>query len=161
MNPKHISRLIRHDDGTPLHTLAATPSDIADFAVKLTDESHRKVVARVVRGEKCRTAKALFDEFAAAWQFPPYFGKNWDALDECLADLSWLPAEAYVLFITEGSLLLADEKPQVLNLFVEIVEGIARERNSASFHIVFQAEKVDETKLTERLKLTGAKFDTL
>lgn len=29
------------------------------------------------------------------FQFPEYFGRNWDAVDECLADLSWLPAKGY------------------------------------------------------------------
>jgi len=36
---------------------------------------------------------------ASALQFPDYFGHNWDALDECLADLGWLDAEGFVLAI--------------------------------------------------------------
>src|SRR5262245_41285350 len=46
-----------------------------------------KRVARVVRGVKCSTATKLFDEFAAALQFPDYFGENWDAFSDCFADL--------------------------------------------------------------------------
>ena len=56
-----------------------------------------------------RTLDALFDEMAAAFQFPYYFGENWDALDECLADLSWLPAAGYVILIRESSEVLALE----------------------------------------------------
>jgi len=34
---------------------------------------------------------------AKVLHFPSYFGSNWDALNDCLTDLSWLDAEGYVL----------------------------------------------------------------
>ena len=34
---------------------------------------------------------------ARALRFPAYFGRNWDAFEECITDLSWLPAAGYVL----------------------------------------------------------------
>ncbi len=56
-----------------------------------------------------RTKQGLFQELAAALNFPSYFGKNWDALDECLSDLEWLPAAGYIIFISEAGELLADD----------------------------------------------------
>ncbi|MCK9356944.1 MAG: barstar family protein [Dehalococcoidia bacterium] len=35
---------------------------------------------------------------ATALRFPAYFGMNWDALHDCLTDLSWQPAAGYVLY---------------------------------------------------------------
>jgi len=32
-----------------------------------------------------------------ALAFPSYYGQNWDAFEECLNDLSWLPAAGYVI----------------------------------------------------------------
>lgn len=36
---------------------------------------------------------------AAALGFPAWFGRNWDALADCLGDLSWWPASGYVLLL--------------------------------------------------------------
>jgi len=30
-------------------------------------------------------------------EFPGYAGKNWDAFEECVTDLSWAEAEGYVV----------------------------------------------------------------
>jgi hypothetical protein len=36
---------------------------------------------------------------AGALRFPDWFGGNWDALADSLADLAWLPAPGYVLLL--------------------------------------------------------------
>jgi barstar (barnase inhibitor) len=80
-----------------------------------------------VRGSRSVTTGGLFQEFAAAFHFPTYFGYNWSALDECLADLSWLRAEAYVLNITQASLLLSRESSEERQLFAKVLCRIANE----------------------------------
>ncbi len=45
---------------------------------------------------------ALFAALARALEFPAYFGRNWDAVDECLRDLEWLGANRVVL-VVEGA----------------------------------------------------------
>lgn len=39
----------------------------------------------------------LFASMARALEFPAWFGANWDALEDCLGDLSWRPGEGHVL----------------------------------------------------------------
>ena len=39
----------------------------------------------------------LLRSVAFSLGFPSYFGGNWDALDECIRDLSWLPEGDVVL----------------------------------------------------------------
>lgn len=41
----------------------------------------------------------LLRALAAGLKFPSYFGYNWDALEECLNDLSWLGAAANVVLL--------------------------------------------------------------
>lgn len=44
------------------------------------------------------TTKATFlRRCAQVMEFPSYFGQNWDAFEECLRDLTWLPARGYLL----------------------------------------------------------------
>jgi hypothetical protein len=39
----------------------------------------------------------LFDRMARALAFPDWFGRNWDALEDLLGDLSWRKGEGHVL----------------------------------------------------------------
>jgi hypothetical protein len=50
---------------------------------------------RVAFSDKAQLLKNL----AVALGFPDWFGHNWDALEDCLTDLSWRDASAHVLLI--------------------------------------------------------------
>jgi RNAse (barnase) inhibitor barstar len=41
----------------------------------------------------------FFKQMARSLRFPAYFGMNWDALNDCLTDLSWKPAAGYVIVL--------------------------------------------------------------
>jgi hypothetical protein len=45
--------------------------------------------------------EALLKNLAAALEFPQWFGGNWDALEDCLSDLSWRKAAGHVLLFEE------------------------------------------------------------
>ncbi|MDR2241109.1 MAG: barstar family protein [Zoogloeaceae bacterium] len=47
-----------------------------------------------------RDKDALLDRIAETLSFPDWFGHNWDALADCLGDLSWLPAHGYFILLT-------------------------------------------------------------
>lgn len=49
------------------------------------------------------TAKPAFmDRCARALGLPDYFGRNWDALADCLGDLSWVPPARGRLVVVTG-----------------------------------------------------------
>jgi len=48
---------------------------------------------------------ALLERFAVALAFPDWFGANWDALEDCLCDLSWRRGDGHVLVLRGGEAL--------------------------------------------------------
>jgi len=123
---------------------------------------------RTIQGKKCRTPSGLFNEFARALAFPDYFGHNWDALEECLADLEWLPAKGYILLITDTQAVLP-EAEEDYDTLLEILDdageawskGHTAEGRSAPFHVVFIIDEQDKSKRThwelEEFSLTDSK----
>ncbi len=52
--------------------------------------------------------EALMTRIAQALAFPQWFGGNWDALEDCLGDLSWSKAAGHVLLFEGAADLPAD-----------------------------------------------------
>jgi hypothetical protein len=125
-----------------LHLSVASPKEFGAYAFRLNYEKGSEFAVRVVRGNKMLRLDDLYDEFAAAFQFPDYFGGNWAAFDECLADLEWLPARGYVLLVSNAIEVLSEEPEKQFAMFVRILSGIceewARAKTPKSFHVLFQ-----------------------
>lgn len=51
----------------------------------------------VLDGDAITDKSSLLRACADALAFPAYFGHNWDALADCLTDLSWLPAPGHAI----------------------------------------------------------------
>jgi RNAse (barnase) inhibitor barstar len=82
---------------------------------------------------------ALLRAVAAALAFPEWFGENWDALEDCLTDLSWRPGGHVVL--VEGHERLPGE---VSRTFVEILASAAgfwAARGTAFFAVFVDAQQ--------------------
>jgi len=111
-------------------------------------------VRKVLRGGKCRTSAGLFAEFARALDFPDYFGHNWDALEECLADLEWLPAKGYVLLLTEAEQVLPDNEEDYAT-FLEVLSDAGEawgsgqaglgSRKATPFHTIFSVSEQEKS----------------
>jgi len=147
-----------------VHMIYCPEREVDNFSLSVPSSSG--VVVRIIRGKRCNTIKGFFQEWAAALQFPYYFGENWGAFDECINDLEWLPAKSYVIFVTHIDCVLPDSKED-FRIFTEILKDSASEwRNSVEvtaqsgriitpFHIIFHSEPENENNARNRLKEAG------
>ncbi|MFH8345357.1 barstar family protein [Streptomyces sp. NPDC018045] len=68
------------------------------------------------------TGKAEFmDRCARALRLPDWFGRNWDALADCLADLSWCPADRGRVLVVCGWQQYAAAAPDDWSIAEEII----------------------------------------
>ena len=71
----------------------------ADYIVALLSKAGWR--GFYIEGEVVKSKEDFLRVAGAAMSFPDYYGHNWDAFDECITDLSWLPAKGYVLIYQE------------------------------------------------------------
>lgn len=71
---------------------------------------------------KVRSKNQLLDAFAKALNFPDRFGKNWDALNDCLSDLEWLGDEGRVVILANCQ-AFATSHEEDFALLLELLEG--------------------------------------
>jgi hypothetical protein len=74
--------------------------------------------------EGCQDKAGFLERIAAALGFPSWFGDNWDAFYDCLADLSWRPGNGWVL-ILENVHDLRLAAPDVLDTALAIMGDAA------------------------------------
>lgn len=84
---------------------------------------HRKEIELVLDGEKLKNKEQLLRALKEGLCFPDCFGFNWDALQDCITDLSWLQGIVKVnVVIKNSSKLLNDEEDSSLQVFLDIMD---------------------------------------
>jgi hypothetical protein len=141
MNPYSI-------DKPHLHVFAGTTAELDQYAYKLRFDAGTKAAVRVLRGANMQRMEGFYDELAAVLQFPLYFGRNWAAMDECLADLEWLPSDAYLLIFADAPSVLKSAGEGDAEAFFKLLArisnewaegsslGVGFERKPTPFHVV-------------------------
>ena len=65
--------------------------------------------------------QAILKSISEALAFPEWFGRNWDALEDCLGDLSWRPQGGHVLLFDD--IALGDE----LGILIDVLGSVAEQ----------------------------------
>jgi hypothetical protein len=66
--------------------------------------------------------EALLERLAQALAFPAWFGGNWDALEDCLTDLSWRAGEGHVFLLEGHGELPADDLGVLIDVLATVAE---------------------------------------
>jgi len=66
--------------------------------------------------------EALLAKLALDLGFPAWFGGNWDALEDCLADLSWRVGDGHVLLVQGSGDLPLDDLGVLIDVLASSAE---------------------------------------
>ncbi|WP_282703321.1 barstar family protein [Streptomyces sp. CC219B] len=109
------------------------------------------------------TEQGIYAAFAEALQFPGYFGRNWDAMVDCLDDLCGAVTRGVgiAVVIDEADRLLGTEH---FPLFVSVLcqgadransdvdlDGVPQDRPAVAEHFVLQFSEFDPEEITRRV----------
>jgi Barstar (barnase inhibitor) len=130
------------------HVLVDIGAVLPGFAVRRLD------------GGQCVTKDALLRTIARTLPLPAHFGVNWDALEDSLTDLEWLPAAGYVLVITEADRLLAGSAADY-RTFVAILENVGAEWGRPRSGVVSRPPRPFHTLMTVSAAQVGARREWL
>ena len=110
-----------------------------------------------------RTCDGMFQEFAAALQFPYYFGNNMNAFRDCMTDLDWLDGSSFTIVIFDAHLVMCNEASDDRDAFwktvteicavwaVPVEEGQPWDRPAKPLHFLLQGSEVDGQALMRQL----------
>ncbi|MFF0309137.1 barstar family protein [Streptosporangium sp. NPDC004379] len=96
----------------------------------------------VVDGRACRTRAAFFEEAARALRLPDHFGRNWDALTDCLRDVGEVR-----LIVEHAEELLGAEPPEQFAVLLAVLAGAAE----AGLTTVLHTDPAKKPLLRERI----------
>jgi hypothetical protein len=126
-----------------IHVVACEERDIDDIAIR----PPKGTVVRIMRGSRCDTKAHMFQEWAAAFQFPGHFGNNWDAFEDCVNDLGWLPGTHAIAIVTRADKIL----PRSAKDFSMLLSILLAAQGAMGLRVVMQCEPGRQDILRNRI----------
>ncbi len=72
-------------------------------------------------GKSIADEESFFNTAKTVMRLPGYFGYNWDAFEECINDLSWIPAQGYI-FIYDNTSVFFSKHPKDAEILTGILD---------------------------------------
>jgi RNAse (barnase) inhibitor barstar len=106
-----------------------------------------------IDGKNIERKEQLLNAFATALRLPKHFGHNWDALEECLAEMDWVDADGVVIYYDHIDGLLAAHPDQFETLVEICRDAVASwKEDGTPFIVIFSGAKAPKgvSKLKEK-----------
>jgi RNAse (barnase) inhibitor barstar len=81
----------------------------------------------VLNGSNCKSLQAFLKEIGRTFKFPSYYGRNLNALNDCLNDLSWINKPNYLLCIINSKDFLIKESNETKEHILQFLERISKQ----------------------------------
>ena len=134
---------ILHGASGGVHVITCEEHDLDDVVLTVP----KGMMARVVRGQRCVSKERTLQEWAAALQFPSYFGNTWDAFEDCVNDLEWLDAGRIVVIVTRSDeMLLRSPKD-----FATLLDILVAAEKETSLRVAFHCNPGSADELRRRI----------
>ena len=108
------------------------PSGIYKLPSRTSIESVRHAAEKAgmhfayVDGKEVSDKSSFIQATGAALEFPGYSGKNWDAFEESMNDLSWAPSDnGYVILIDKAGVFEAAQ-PRAFKTALDILGDVSK-----------------------------------
>ncbi len=82
-----------------------------------------------IDGKKARTLRGFYPRIAKILHFPDYFGKNLDALFDCLTSLETVGLQEVVLLIKHSDQFLDKEKDEKRRAALQVLKDAEKAEN--------------------------------
>jgi hypothetical protein len=159
------SRILSSPDIAQYIIIESDSVSLSYFADYLKNFYRKDCIVYFIRGKKCKSLSSLFDEWAAALQFPVYFGENLHAFKDCLGDLPRRNPTDHIIVIMNSNDLL-EEDCECLSDFLEIItnvpvnwEKMFPEQSTMQFKMVFHESKEQVENLKNKLQSLNVAYD--
>lgn len=118
----------RHTVPNSIADVYASEDEMNLFLARI--EAGDRWTSRIIDSNGCKTKNGLFVEAASALGFPDYFGKNWDAFQECMNDREeWLSPGNYLLVFTDADQLLCSDTEKNFETLMNVLTRATKDWN--------------------------------
>lgn len=113
-----LEQRFREPRKSAVYKLTEEPAEF-EAAVRAAELALFRIDARAAR-----TRSAVLGLISRTLSFPSWFGRNWDALEDCLTDLSWIEGPGLVIVI-DGFSTYAKADPDGFAILLDIFKSSA------------------------------------